>query len=187
MSENVILIAGPMGAGKTTAIKSLSETEVVSTEAQNTEQNVVDKPTTTVALDYGEICLGDEDKIKMYGVPGQKRFDFMWRILEKRALGLIVLINNDSEDPIGEAKYFLDQFSSIHHRGGVVIGITRSDLKEGPTVDEYHKKLSQDGKYLDLPVFTVDPRDKEHMITMLYSLLMNIESNQGDLDDLLVS
>ena len=75
MAEHVILFAGPMGAGKTTAIRTLSDIEVVSTEAANSERNVVDKPTTTVALDYGEITLGDEEKIRLYGVPGQERFD----------------------------------------------------------------------------------------------------------------
>ena len=37
MAEHIILFAGPMGAGKTTAIRCLSEIEVVSTEAVNTD------------------------------------------------------------------------------------------------------------------------------------------------------
>ena len=53
MAEHVILFAGPMGAGKTTAISTLSEIAVVSTEAANSERDVVDKATTTVAPDYG--------------------------------------------------------------------------------------------------------------------------------------
>lgn len=179
MSENIILLAGPMGAGKTTAIKSLSDTEVVSTEANNTEQDRVNKLTTTVALDYGEINLGDEDKVKLYGVPGQRRFDFMWRILEKRALGLIVLINNDSEDPLNEASYFLEQFKSIHQRGGVVIGVTRSDIQPTPTIDDYVAHLRNDSRFFGMPVFSADPRSKDDMVTLLCSLLINIESNQG--------
>jgi len=79
--EHVILFAGPMGAGKSTAIATLSDIEVVTTEAANTERHVVDKETTTVALDYGEITIGDDEKVRLYGVPGQKRFDFMWTIL----------------------------------------------------------------------------------------------------------
>ncbi|TPX01006.1 ATP-binding protein, partial [Schumannella luteola] len=98
MAEYVILFAGPMGAGKTTAIRSLSEIEVVSTEAANSEPGAVDKPTTTVAMDYGEIDL-DPDMVRLYGIPGQERFDFMWDILRERAMGLIVLVNADDPEP----------------------------------------------------------------------------------------
>src|SRR5690606_20066773 len=91
MADDVILFAGPMGAGKTTAIRSVSEIPVVSTEAENNERNISDKPTTTVALDYGEILLSDDEKVRLYGLPGQKRFDFMWRILVERAMGMVLL------------------------------------------------------------------------------------------------
>ena len=58
--EYVILVAGPMGAGKTTAIAALSEIPVISTDAVNTDLARNAKATTTVALDYGEITLGDD-------------------------------------------------------------------------------------------------------------------------------
>ena len=100
MTEHVILFTGPMGAGKTTAIQSLSDVPVVHTEADNTERHIADKPTTTVALDYGEITLGADEKVRLYGTPGQRRFDFMWAILRERARGMVLLINNDATDPI---------------------------------------------------------------------------------------
>ena len=49
--EYVILVAGPMGAGKTTAIAALSEIPVISTDAVNTDLARNAKATTTVALD----------------------------------------------------------------------------------------------------------------------------------------
>ena len=113
MAEHVILFAGPMGSGKTTAIRTLSDIEVLATEAVNTERNVVDKPSTTVALDYGEIGLGDEEKVRLYGIPGQRRFDFMWSILRERAHGLVLLVNNDAPDPIGAMNEFLDEFGDV--------------------------------------------------------------------------
>ena len=68
--EHIILFAGPMGAGKTTAIQSLSDTPVIATEAANSDRETADKATTTVALDYGEIIVSDEEKIRLYGIPG---------------------------------------------------------------------------------------------------------------------
>jgi uncharacterized protein len=175
MAEHVILFAGPMGAGKTTAIQSLSEIEVVRTEANNSERHIVDKATTTVALDYGEIVIGAEDKVRLYGIPGQKRFAFMWAILKKRAEGMVLLVNSDAPDPIGEMTFFLDEFRELYDRGGVVIGVTRSDVAAGPGLAAFSEALEETNPGLVIPVFTVDPRDPDQMQNLLLALVVNIE------------
>jgi signal recognition particle receptor subunit beta len=175
MAEHVILFTGPMGAGKTTAIQSLSEIEVVSTEANNSERHVVDKATTTVALDYGEILLDAQEKVRLYGIPGQKRFDFMWAILKKRAEGMILLVNSDAPDPIEEMLFYLDEFRELYDRGGVVVGVTRSDVMDGPALAEYSAALDRTNPGLIIPVFTVDPREHDQMQDVLLALIVNIE------------
>jgi uncharacterized protein len=175
VAEHVILFAGPMGAGKTTAIESLSEIEVVRTEANNSERHIADKPTTTVALDYGEIVIGGEDKVRLYGIPGQKRFDFMWSILKKRAKGMILLVNNDAPDPIGEMLSFLDEFRELYDRGGVIVGVSRADVIAGPTLAEFSDALERTNPGLVIPVFTVDPRERDQMENLLLALVVNIE------------
>lgn len=179
MAEHVILFAGPMGAGKTTAVQTLSEIAVVSTEAANTERNIVDKPTTTVALDYGEITLDVDDKVRLYGVPGQKRFDFMWTILKERARGLVLLINNDAPDPIVTLLEYLDEFAELVTEGRAVIGVSRSDTTLEPTLDDYSDALFDARPDLFLPIFTVDPRDKSQMTTLLLTLIATVDSREG--------
>lgn len=179
MAEHVILFAGPMGAGKTTAINSLSEIATVSTEAANSERHIADKATTTVALDYGEITLDADDKVRLYGTPGQRRFDFMWTILKERARGLILLVNNDAADPIAEALGYLADFAELHDRGGIVVGVSRSDVVHGPTRAEYVDALTSARPDLVVPVFTVDPRDGDQMRTVLMTLIANIESRDA--------
>ncbi len=176
MSEHVILVVGPMGAGKTTAISALSDIDTIRTEAVNTERDVVDKATTTVALDYGEIALSPSEKIRLYGVPGQKRFDFMWSILKQRAVGMIVLVKNDAEDPTGDLIAFFDEFHEIHERGGVVVGITHSDLAPTPTTVEYQQIVTERYPSALAPVFTVDPRDRNQLVVMLSVLAANVDS-----------
>jgi hypothetical protein len=179
VAEHVILFAGPMGAGKTTAIQSLSEIEVVRTEANNSERHIVDKATTTVALDYGEIVIDGEDKVRLYGIPGQKRFDFMWAILKKRAKGMILLVNNDAPDPIAEMITFIDEFRELYDRGGVVVGISRSDVADGPTLADFSAALERTNPDLVIPVFTVDPRDRDQMEDVLLALVVNIEMREA--------
>jgi signal recognition particle receptor subunit beta len=176
MAEHVILFAGPMGAGKTTAIESLSEIEVIRTEAANSDRETADKDTTTVALDYGEITLGDEDKVRLYGVPGQKRFDFMWNILKDRAMGMVLLVNNDAADPIGQMLEFLEEFGELHERGGIVVGVTRSDVSAAPLLGDYSAAIMASLPDKLIPVFTVDARSSDNMRVCLMSLILNIES-----------
>jgi signal recognition particle receptor subunit beta len=175
VAEHVILFTGPMGAGKTTAIRSLSEIEVVSTEANNSERHLVDKATTTVALDYGEILVDGEEKVRLYGIPGQKRFDFMWAILKKRAKGMILLVNSDAPDPIAQMLEFIDDFRELYDRGGVVVGISRADVVAGPTLADFSEALERTNPELVIPVFTVDPRDRDQMEDVLLALIANIE------------
>jgi signal recognition particle receptor subunit beta len=175
VAEHVILFTGPMGAGKTTAIESLSEIEVVRTEANNSERHIADKATTTVALDYGEILIDGEEKVRLYGIPGQKRFDFMWTILKKRAKGMILLVNNDAPDPIGQMLSFIDDFRELYDRGGVVVGISRADVIAGPTLADFSDALERTNPGLVIPVFTVDPRERDQMEDVLFALIANIE------------
>ena len=164
-----------MGAGKTTAIESLSEIEVVRTEANNSERHIADKPTTTVALDYGEILIGAEEKVRLYGIPGQKRFDFMWAILKKRAKGMILLVNSDAPDPIEEMLSFIEEFRELYDRGGVVVGVSRADVVAGPTLGDYSDALERTNPDMVIPVFTVDPRNRDQMENVLLALIANIE------------
>ena len=176
MAEHVILFAGPMGAGKTTAIRSLSEIEMVNTEASNTERHIVDKETTTVALDYGEITIGDDEKVRLYGVPGQRRFDFMWAILKERARGLVLLVNNDAPEPVALAVEYLGSFEELLLAGTVVIGISRSDIGVGPTASDYSAALAASWPGVMVPVLTLDPRDAAQMQTALLTLIAIIEA-----------
>lgn len=183
MAEHVILVAGEMGAGKTTAIVTLSEIEVVRTEALNTEREVVDKDTTTVALDYGEIGLDSTSKLRLYGVPGQRRFDFMWSILKRRAVGLLLLVKNDSTDPTGRMIEFLDEFGEIYGRGGVVVGVTHMDVAPSPSIADHQRALRERFPELAAPVFTVDPRNRPQLVTALSVLAASVETRQRLISD----
>jgi signal recognition particle receptor subunit beta len=78
MSPLKLVVSGPVGAGKTTFISSLSEIPVVETDELASED--IGKERTTVALDFGLLTL-DGVPIHLFGTPGQERFDFVWDIL----------------------------------------------------------------------------------------------------------
>lgn len=72
LQQYKIVFAGTMGAGKTTAIQSISDIPVLCTEALNTDQHAHQKMLTTVGIDYGELTLEDGIKLGLYGTPGQE-------------------------------------------------------------------------------------------------------------------
>lgn len=52
-----------------------------------------DKRSTTVAMDFGRITLGEDLVLYLFGTPGQRRFWFMWDDLVRGAIGAIVLVD----------------------------------------------------------------------------------------------
>ena len=119
-----IVISGPVGAGKTTFVQSLSEIPVVNTDEVSTED--IGKATTTVALDFGLLTL-DGIPIHLFGTPGQDRFDFMWEVLCEGALGLLVLVAGDKPQDFPHARRILE-FITSRVAVPFLVGVTRQDL-----------------------------------------------------------
>lgn len=168
------VFTGCVGAGKTTAIKTISEVDPVSTEAKPSEESVVKrKKTTTVAMDYGELTLEGGDKLYLYGTPGQRRFDFMCHILTERALGLIILVDNSHEDPLAELDYYLNLNAAFLRTSAAVIGVTHYDESTEPSINAYYDALEERGD--PWPVMHADVRKEEDVITLLNTLLATLE------------
>lgn len=163
--EYKILFTGTMGAGKTTAIKAVSAVKMVSTEAVNTDRALFAKTTTTVGFDYGEVAIEDGSVLRLYGTPGQERFQFMWRIIARGALGIVILVDNSRPDPIEDLAMYLKNFRDLVTRGAAVIGIGRTETHPAPALEHYYEFLARED--LCLPVFAVDVRRGDDVLMML--------------------
>ncbi len=175
MNEYKILFTGTMGAGKTTAIACISDTKPIVTDVVNTDKASA-KERTTVALDFGEINLDTGDRIRLYGTPGQARFDFMWKILVKNAIGLIILVDNSREDPISDLDVYLNGFNDDLDSLPCAIGLGRTDSHANPGIDDYIQYLAQKNRII--PILEVDVRKRDDVLLLVDALLAQIEAQQ---------
>ncbi len=172
-SQYKFIISGPVGAGKTTAIATLSDIPPVVTDATPTDEVAEQKHQTTVAMDYGTIRLEGGQKVHLYGTPGQERFDFMWDIMTEGALGLLLLLDNSRPDPLDDLERFLRAFSPFLDQAPFCVGITHTDVAAEPPRSAYNRLLAAQGRVV--PVFTVDPRSKPDMNLLMLAMLSMID------------
>lgn len=173
MNNHKIVIAGPVGAGKTTAVHALSDIEPIKTDAIASDMTARKKLTTTVAMDYGRIDLGGGEHVHLYGTPGQERFDFMWEILCEGCIGLVLLIDNSRPAPLDDLSFFLKSFVKLIKETRFVVGVTHMDKAASPALSRYHETLDKLG--LNVPIFDVDARSESDMRVLLKALLYSID------------
>ncbi|MCU7904926.1 MAG: ATP/GTP-binding protein [Candidatus Thiodiazotropha sp. (ex Epidulcina cf. delphinae)] len=173
MNDYKIIFSGPVGAGKTTAISAISDIEPITTDELATDMTRIQKTGTTVAMDYGMIKLDEEERIHLYGTPGQERFDFMWEILIQGGIGLILLVSNNRPNPFHDMHFFLDAFKEFIGNSKVVIGVTQMDLINRPGIEDYHLQLEDSG--VKIPIFEVDARMKKDVSLLVEALLYSLD------------
>jgi signal recognition particle receptor subunit beta len=154
----------------------LSDIDVVNTDVSASDETRALKPTTTVAMDYGLLRLNNGDQVRLYGAPGQKRFDFMWEILTENALGLVLLINARAADPAQDLRDFVQAFRKLIDRSALVVGLTHS---EDGFLHVRHS-LSHELVKLGLKpcVMDTDARKRKDVSMLVKSLIYIIEPEQ---------
>lgn len=162
-----LVVSGPVGAGKTTFVQSLSETPVIATEAEASED--IGKTHTTVAFDFGTLELAGYT-IHLYGTPGQDRFDFMWEVLCEGALGLALLVSGEAPQDFLHARNILE-FITSRIPVPFIVGVTHQDLPEVWSPADV-------AAYFDLPeeqvvgVNASDPNSARALLAQLLSLAL---------------
>jgi len=170
MVNHKIVVSGPVGAGKSTAIRSVSDSPALTTDFAATDATCAVKELTTVALDHGAFDLDGGDRVLLFGTPGQDRFDFMWEILSEGATGLILLIPNDHFKPLAELRLFVRTFASLVRPADIAVGVTQTDCCDVPSLDDYRHALAALG-LPHLPVQAVDARNPDDVRALILMLL----------------
>jgi signal recognition particle receptor subunit beta len=172
VNEYKLLFTGSAGAGKTTAIAAISEISPVSTDVKNSDAALA-KEKTTAAMDYGEVSLDGGDVLRLYATPGQERFAFMWEILARGALGLVILIDNSRPDPLGDLTLYAGNFAGLIKDRACVVGVGRTHTHPAPAIKAFVDQLGAMG--LPCPVVPVDVREASQVLVLVDLLLTQLE------------
>lgn len=178
-----ILFMGPVGAGKTKAIHTISDIEVVNTDARATDETQLIKSSTTISMDVGTLQLAGNDKLRLYGAPGQARFDFMWDILLAQSKGVILTLNHNRPDPVADLNQYLCAIEErmFRRKIPIVIAVTHMDLQPDRPLSIYHKYLAHRGCMaceILPPVLEMDARDKKHVSATLIAITALLEMTE---------
>ena len=129
-----LVVAGPVGAGKSTFIRAVSEIDAIDTDRKASDETTLIKEKTTVGFDFGRLQFGSEMALHLYGTPGQERFDFMWEELISKAHAYILLVPANRPAAFRKA-HLIYRFMSDRATLPMLVGITHLDSETAWTPD----------------------------------------------------
>ncbi|MGW7515259.1 GTP-binding protein [Streptomyces sp. NPDC054796] len=178
-----LLVAGPFGVGKTTFIRSLSETAPLHTEEVMTQTGALvddlagvrEKSTTTVAIDFGRRTLPGDLVLYMFGTPGQRRFRPLWQDIARGALGALVL---------ADTRRLADSFEVMDmiEEAGLRYAVAVNTFPDSPShaVETLRDHLDLDP---DTPLVLCDARDRDQSADALIALVGHVLSHTPQTPD----
>ena len=170
-----MVVTGALASGKSEFIKSISETDVVSTERKTTDEASLVKKETTIAMDFGRIVIDNELVLHLFGTPGQKRFDFMWQLLSEGMLGLVVLVDSTRPDTFRETTRIIEFFTATQ-KAPYIVACTKQDLTNAWAPEDIRHSLHLAGNVKIFPCVALDPHQVRGVVLeLLYSILGQTE------------
>ncbi|BEU96272.1 GTPase [Acidovorax sp. DW039] len=163
-----IALLGPMGIGKTTAIRVLCGSDIVSSDVPNLDRIAHTKEHTTVGVEFGEIDLGGGERVQLWGCPGQDRFDFARQWLISVSVGIFVMVDLGSEKVMESATDLLREISLAPTRPVTLILCAREASND--QILSFSNDLLSAG-FGVMPVLPVDVRDRNQLLQVLEVLV----------------
>ncbi|MBE7382156.1 MAG: ATP/GTP-binding protein [Leptolyngbya sp. SIO1E4] len=165
-----LVVTGPVGAGKSTFIRNISEIEMVDTDRRATDGTAQLKRGTTVALDFGRLQFNSQMVLHLYGTPGQSRFDFMWDMLIRKAHAYILLVPSHRPAEFRQAKLILN-FMQQRTSAPVIIGLTHEDCEGAWSAESIAVALGFSNLQMPPTMVKVNANDKGSVANAVVALL----------------
>ncbi|WP_324502268.1 hypothetical protein [Nocardioides sp.] len=168
-----VSFVGPFGVGKTTAVVTVSETSISSTEVMSSAlRGRVGrhlKTTTTVGLEIGEWRAPDGKKVSVVGTPGQERFDMVRRSAMPRSTGVVLWLFGNHQHALLDTELWLEFISGEVSTSKLTVAVTRLEGDTESQLREFRDVIDRcDAR---IPLVAADPRDKDSVSDVLATAL----------------
>jgi signal recognition particle receptor subunit beta len=167
-----VLFIGEPNAGKTTCIAAISDIAPVTTDVACTDVLSELKETTTVALDYGELNLGKDGRMLLYGLPGQPRFKFMFDVVREGLIGVVILVDASRPNALASLNETLATYSDEIRTLPCVLALNKHLDPPMSLRREFQQVLHQ--HEMVLPIIAIDARKRADIVfafELLFTLL----------------
>lgn len=168
-----VAFVGPFGVGKTTAVctvadGSVTTTEVMSSALRGRTGGRHLKTTTTVGLEIGEWRSPSGSKVSVVGTPGQERFDMVRRSAMPRSTGVVLWLFGHHDVALLDAELWMEFITKEVHTRKMTVAITR--LAKGEAgLPRFRDVISRFDPRV--PVICADPRERKDVIDVLHTAL----------------
>ncbi|MBM6402494.1 hypothetical protein [Phycicoccus sonneratiae] len=167
VAQDRVVFCGPLGVGKTTAVRTVSDVEVANTDVTQAANpqgggSRSEKRTTTVGIDYGEWHEDASSNVAVYGTPGQVRFDTVRTSTMSFSVHVVLWLFGQNDYALEEAdewlRYVGAQDASVYDT--LTVAVTRLDEPgDHPRLEDYRETLDRFGSGIRL--LAADPRDRD--------------------------
>jgi signal recognition particle receptor subunit beta len=161
------------GAAVPAALQAIRDPDTAEAKSRLSGQ---DSKTQILNLDFASLDISSHERILLYSVPEQAQFHVVRDMLQKGALGLVLLIDNGSKNPFDDLDVYLKLLEGFIENTGVVIGINRSETYPSPTIHDYHSHLAKIRRNWKAPppIMEVAPENRQEVKKLLLSLLFHL-------------
>ncbi|MCF6318891.1 MAG: 50S ribosome-binding GTPase [Proteobacteria bacterium] len=175
-----VVFLGRPAVGKTTAITSVCKKNLT-TEVTATDSVGLLKQQTTVGIDFGEYRIDTKTNLRLFGTPGQSRYDFVQYQTIKNSDIYIILVNINSKTLQEDFTYFNDIISQTGNSNALkIIALTHVDSSNLNRTR--FKQIIFNQKTLQGNIKLMDPRSKSQVQRVLefavskYKFNCNVEN-----------
>lgn len=169
MAVYKVVVTGPFNSGKSEFVKHGSDIDPVETERSITTEDRGIKALTTVAMDFGRVDFEDE-RVHLYGTPGQTRFSFMWEALAKDMNAFIVLVDATDPPSFPDAADLIETFSAFEDVPFIVVA-NKIEMDDAVSLDEVRDGTRIANNIPVIPCTAVDKSSVRSVVAEMLDLL----------------
>ena len=165
-----LVLAGSPGAGKTAAVRSLSDVEVIGVGASAAGPDGTGNP----VISYGWVDISADQRLHLYAVSGLEALRHLVGTCCAEADAVILLVDNLDEQRYRQVADFVMRHAELFADNRVGIGITRLNEQPLPGIDAYQTFMLsiEECPGSCPPIMAIDPESVRDLQTLLQAIFL---------------